>query len=94
VGAGYRAEKAGDKVVVRIGFSHQVEILPVPGISLALEGATRIKVSGINKELVGETAHKIRGIHPADSYKGKGLKYTEEKLRLKPGKAVGKKAQQ
>ncbi len=93
VGAGYRAEKSGDKLILRIGFSHQVEILPIPGISLGLEGATRIKVSGINKELVGETTNKIRKIHPADSYKGKGLKYTGKQLRLKPGKAVGKKAQ-
>lgn len=94
VGAGYRAEKAGDKVMVRIGYSHQVEVSPLPGISLALEGATRIKVRGISRELVGEMASKIREIHPADSYKGKGVKYAGEPIRLKPGKAVGKKAQQ
>ncbi len=87
VGVGYRAEKAGDKLVLRIGFSHLVEISPLPGVSLNVEGANRIKVTGIDKELVGEMAARIRAIHPPDAYKGKGVRYAGEPVRLKPGKA-------
>ncbi|MFC2002390.1 50S ribosomal protein L6 [Chloroflexota bacterium] len=95
VGVGYRAEKAGDKLVLRIGYSHLVEVSPLSeGISLAVEGANRIKVMGINKEVVGEMAAKIRAIRPPDAYKGKGIRYAGEKVRLKAGKAgkaIGKK---
>jgi len=95
VGVGYRAEKTGDNLVIRIGYSHPVEVSPLPGgISLAVEGTNRIKVMGINKEVVGEMAAKIRAIRPPDSYKGKGIRYAGEKVRLKPGKAgkaIGKK---
>ena len=95
VGVGYRAEKNGDNLVFRIGFSHLVEVSPLSGgISLAVEGTNRIKVMGINKEVVGEMAAKIRAIRPPDAYKGKGIRYAGEKVRLKPGKAgkaIGKK---
>jgi len=87
VGVGYRAEQAGDKLVIRIGYSHPVEVSPLPGVSLAAEGANRIKVTGINKEAVGEMAAKIRAIRPPDAYKGKGIRYAGEEVRLKPGKA-------
>ncbi len=93
VGVGYRAEKSGDKLVLRAGYSHPVEVEPLPGVSLAVEG-NRIKVSGINKETVGEMAARIRKIRPPDAYKGKGIRYSGEVVRLKPGKAgkvVGKK---
>ena len=94
VGVGYRAEKEGDKLVIRVGFSHLVEVLPLEGISLALEGRNRIKVMGIDKEKVGEMAARIRAIRPPDVYKGKGIRYAGEIVRLKAGKAgkaVGKK---
>jgi len=94
VGVGYRAEKSGDKLTIRVGHSHPVEVSPLPGISLAAEGANRIKVSGINKEMVGEMAARIRAIRPPDAYKGKGIRYAGEIVHLKPGKAgkaVGKK---
>jgi len=94
VGVGYRAEKTGDKLVLRIGFSHPVEVTPLPGVSLEVEGGDRIKVSGINKEVVGEMAAKIRAIRPPDAYKGKGIRYAGEFVRLKAGKAgkaIGKK---
>jgi large subunit ribosomal protein L6 len=94
VGVGYRAEKAGDKVVLRIGFSHQVEVSPLPGTTLNVEGNNRIKVSGIEKELVGEMAARIRKIRPPDVYKGKGIRYAGEQVRLKAGKAgkaIGKR---
>ena len=94
VGVGYRAEKAGEKLVIRVGYSHLVEVEPLPGITLSVEGNTRVKVSGINKEAVGEMAARIRRIRPPDAYKGKGIRYAGEKVHLKPGKAgkvVGKK---
>jgi len=94
VGIGYRAEQAGDKLIIRIGYSHPVEVTPLPGVSLAAEGANRIKVAGIDREAVGEMAARIRKIRPPDAYKGKGIRYAGEKVRLKPGKAgkaIGKK---
>jgi len=87
VGVGYRVEQAGGKLVLRIGYSHTVEVSPLPGVSLAPEGANKIKVTGINKEIVGEMAAEIRAIRPPDSYKGKGIRYAGEVVRLKPGKA-------
>lgn len=93
VGVGFRAEKAGEKLVLRLGFSHTVEISPLPGVSLVTEGNNRIKVTGINKETVGEMAAEIRAIRPPDAYKGKGIRYAGEVVRIKPGKtgkAVGK----
>jgi len=91
VGVGYRAEKSGDNLVIRIGYSHPVEVKPLPGVSLAVEGANRIKVSGINKEMVGQMAAEIRSIRPPDAYKGKGIRYAGEVVRLKAGKTIGKK---
>jgi large subunit ribosomal protein L6 len=94
VGVGYRAEKEDDKLVIRVGYSHPVEVLPLPGVTLAVEGANRIKVTGINKEVVGEMAARIRAIRPPDAYKGKGIRYARELVRLKAGKAgkaVGKR---
>lgn len=88
VGVGYRAEKTGDNLTIRVGYSHPVEVSPLAGgISLDTEGTSRIKVMGINKELVGEMAARIRAIRPPDAYKGKGIRYAGEKVRLKPGKA-------
>ncbi len=87
VGVGYRAEKTGEKLVFRIGYSHPVEITPLPGITLTAEKPTSIKVSGIDKEVVGQAAAEIRAIRPPDSYKGKGIRYAGEVVRLKPGKA-------
>ncbi len=87
VGVGYRVEKAGDRLVIRVGFSHPVEVSPLPGVSLAVEGANRIKVMGIDKETVGEMAAEIRAIRPPDAYKGKGIRYAGELVHLKAGKA-------
>jgi len=94
VGVGYRAEKVGDNLVMRVGFSHPVEISPIPGITLGVEGSTRLRVTGINKEVVGEMAAQIRRVRPPDAYKGKGIRYAGEKIRLKAGKAgkaIGRK---
>lgn len=94
VGVGYRAQKAGDKITMNVGYSHPVEVAPVPGVTMTVEGANRLKVSGIDKELVGLVASKILAIKPHDDYKGKGLRYAGETVRLKPGKAgkaIGRK---
>jgi large subunit ribosomal protein L6 len=92
-GVGYRAQQSGNKLLLQVGYSNTVEFSPPPGISISVEGTNRIRVAGIDKEAVGEAAARIRAVRPADSYKGKGIKYSEEKLRLKPGKAgkIGKK---
>jgi len=88
-GVGYRVQKADDKLVFQVGYSHPVEF-PLPtGIEAIVEGTNRIRVQGIDKEAVGEVAAKIRAIRPADPYKGRGIKFAEEQLHLKPGK-VGK----
>ena len=86
VGVGYRAEMSGQKLVLRIGFSHAVEIVPPSGLSIVLDGQTKVKVQGIDKEKVGQLAAEIRGVHPPDHYKGKGVRYAGEVVRLKAGK--------
>ena len=87
VGVGYKAEKSGDKLVLRVGYSHLVEMTPPAGVSVDLEGANRIKVKGIDKQAVGQMAAEIRAVRPPDAYKGKGIRYAGEVVRLKPGKA-------
>ncbi len=87
VGVGYRVEKVGDNLVFRIGFSHTVEVSPLPGVVLNAEAANRVKISGIDKEVVGQMAAEIKAIRPPDAYKGKGIRYAGEYVRLKPGKS-------
>jgi large subunit ribosomal protein L6 len=91
VGVGYRANKAGDKVVLNVGFSHPVEIEPQSGIEFEVPTNTRIIVKGIDKELVGATAAKIRSVREPEPYKGKGIKYEGERILRKEGKAGKKK---
>ena len=90
VGVGYRAEKDGDNMVLRVGFSHTVLIKPLPGTTFVVEGPNRVKVTGIDKQVVGQMAAEIRAVRPPDSYKGKGIRYAGEVIKLKAGKAVGK----
>ncbi|MFH1088023.1 MAG: 50S ribosomal protein L6 [Chloroflexota bacterium] len=85
-GVGFRGQMAGSNLVLSVGFSHKVEFSPPAGVSVAITGA-KIRVEGSDKQLVGAVAAKIRRIHPPDHYKGKGIRYAGEKLRLKPGKA-------
>lgn len=87
VGTGYRAELSGEKLILNIGFSHPVEVTPPEGIKFKVE-KTKITVEGINKQIVGEEAAKIRNIRPPEPYKGKGIKYEDEIVRRKPGKAA------
>jgi len=87
VGVGYRAQKVGDKLVLALGYSHPVEIDPPAGISFELETPIRLAVVGIDKELVGQYAAKIRATRKPEPYKGKGVRYAGEKVRRKAGKA-------
>jgi large subunit ribosomal protein L6 len=87
VGVGYRVQQSGDRLVFQLGFSHPVEFQAPEGIAVVIEGPTRLKVQGIDKAKVGQVAAQIRALRPPDSYKGKGLRYAGEVLRLKAGKA-------
>jgi large subunit ribosomal protein L6 len=86
-GTGFRATLAGKKLTLALGYSHPIEIDPPAGISFTLETPQKIKVSGIDKEIVGEIAAKIRGLRKPDPYKAKGVKYAGEVIRRKAGKA-------
>ncbi|HHT24007.1 MAG TPA: 50S ribosomal protein L6 [Clostridiaceae bacterium] len=85
-GVGYRAQMDGSKLVLNVGLSYPVEIEQPEGITLSVENQNKITIKGADKQLVGETAAKIRGTRVPDSYKGKGIKYENEVLRLKEGK--------
>jgi large subunit ribosomal protein L6 len=87
-GVGYRAEKSGNNLVLRVGFTKPVEVTAINGISFALEGATKVKVLGSDKQVVGEMAARIHAIRPPDVYRGKGIKYSGEIVRHKAGKAA------
>jgi large subunit ribosomal protein L6 len=91
VGVGYRASKSGDKLVLNVGYSHPVEIVPESGIEFEVPAQNKIIVKGIDKELVGATAAKIRSVREPEPYKGKGIKYEGEKILRKEGKAGKKK---
>lgn len=86
-GVGYRAQQAGSKVQLALGFSHPVEVEPPPGISLEVDGTSRIHVRGTDRQLVGQVAANIRRLRPAEPYKGKGIRYADERVRRKAGKA-------
>lgn len=90
VGVGYRASMQGKKLIINIGFSHPVEIDPPEGIEFEVPAVTKITVRGIDKQLVGNTAAHIRAIRKPEPYKGKGIKYENETIRRKVGKAGGK----
>jgi large subunit ribosomal protein L6 len=87
VGVGYRAQKTGDRLVLALGYSHPIEIDPPAGISFEVESPTRLTVVGIDKELVGQIAAKVRATRKPEPYKGKGVRYAGEKVRRKAGKA-------
>jgi large subunit ribosomal protein L6 len=86
-GVGYRAAMDGKVLVLNVGFSHPVRFSPPDGISYTLDGQTRISVSGIDKQAVGEEAARIRRVRPPEPYKGKGIRYEGEIVRRKAGKA-------
>jgi large subunit ribosomal protein L6 len=86
VGVGYRAAMKGQALSMQLGFSHDVDVPPPAGITFATPKQTEIKISGIDKQAVGEIASKIRRLRPPEPYKGKGVRYAGEKVRRKEGK--------
>ena len=86
VGVGYRAAMKGQALSVQLGFSHDVDIPAPAGITFAVPKQTEVRIAGIDKQLVGEIAARIRRIRPPEPYKGKGVRYAGEKVRRKEGK--------
>lgn len=89
-GIGYKAELRGKNLFISVGFSHPILYVPIDGISFAIEGPTKISVTGIDKQLVGQVAAEIRSIRKPEPYKGKGIKYAGEKIVRKAGKTGSK----
>jgi large subunit ribosomal protein L6 len=92
-GVGYRAAKQGRQVVLQVGYSHPVEITPPPGVEIEVPQPNRLSIVGSDREAVGQMAAIIRAVRRPDPYKGKGIRYAGERLKLKAGKAgrtVGK----
>ncbi len=90
VGVGYKAELKGNNLLLSIGYSHPIYFIPPAGIKLETPTPTQIIVSGIDKQLVGQVASKIRSFRKPEPYKGKGIKYSTEVIRRKAGKTAGK----
>jgi len=86
-GVGYRAAMDGKTLVLNVGYSHPVRIIPADGVAFGVEGNTKISVSGYDKQVVGEEAARIRRVRPPEPYKGKGIRYEGEVIRRKAGKA-------
>lgn len=90
-GVGYRVAKQGNDLVMTLGYSHQVIMKEIPGISIEVPTPNKIIISGADKQMVGQFAAEVREKRPPEPYKGKGIKYTTETIRRKEGKAGGKK---
>ncbi len=86
VGVGYRAALKGSDLSLQLGFSHEIDIVPPAGVTFVVPKQTEIRISGSDKQAVGEIAAKIRRIRPPEPYKGKGVRYAGEKVRRKEGK--------
>ena len=90
-GVGYRVAKEGNKLVMNLGFSHQVTVEEIPGITIEVPGPNKIIINGCDKQQVGQFAAEVREKRPPEPYKGKGIKYTDEVIRRKAGKTGAKK---
>ena len=90
-GVGYRCEKKGTQLVMRLGFSHEVFVDEIPGISIEVPTPNKIIINGVDKQVVGQFAAEVRSKRPPEPYKGKGIKYVDEVIRRKVGKTGGKK---
>jgi large subunit ribosomal protein L6 len=88
IGVGYKAQIQGNKALFSLGFSHQIEFPFPEGVKVSVDKNTKISVTGISKEAVGQAASEIRGFRPPDAYKGKGVRYEGEYVRLKAGKTA------
>lgn len=89
IGVGFRAKLAGSKLNLSLGYSHPIEYNVPKGITLKVEGDTKIFIAGADKQLVGEVAATIRRYRKPEPYKGKGIRYSDEQVTLKEGKSVG-----
>ena len=87
-GVGFRASIAGKQLTMNVGYSHPVEYVVPAGVAVAVVDGTQIKVSGIDKQLVGQVSARIRSFRPPEPYKGKGVRYKDERVRRKAGKTV------
>ena len=87
-GVGFKASIAGNKLTLNVGYSHPVEYTVPDGITVAVADGTQLKVSGIDKQLVGQVSARIRSFRPPEPYKGKGVRYKDERVRRKAGKTV------
>ena len=92
MGVGYRVQQSGAGITLNVGFSHSVDVQPLDGVTLSVEGNNRIHVEGNDKQKVGQLAAVIRRVRPPNAYKEKGIRYAGEVLRLKPGKAAARKS--
>ena len=90
-GVGYRVAKEGNKLVMNLGYSHQVIMEEIPGITIEVPGPNKIIINGCDKQVVGQFAAEVREKRPPEPYKGKGIKYVDEVIRRKVGKTGGKK---
>ena len=90
-GVGFRCEKKGTQLVMRLGFSHEVIVSEIPGITIEVPTPNKIVIKGTDKQVVGQFAAEVRGKRPPEPYKGKGIKYSTEVIRRKVGKTGGKK---
>ena len=90
VGVGYKVELKGENLLLNMGYSHPIYFMPPTGIKLVAPTPTQIVISGIDKQLVGQVAAKIRSIREPEPYKGKGIKYSDEHILRKAGKTAGK----
>lgn len=88
IGVGYRAELKNNRLTLQLGYSHPIVFVPPEGIEIVVENQTSITVRGIDKELVGQVAAKLRSFRPPEPYKGKGIKYEDEYVRRKAGKTA------
>ena len=92
MGVGYRVQQTDDGITLSVGYSHTVEIQPIDGVTLTVEGNNRVHVRGLDKQKVGAQAAQIRKVRPPNAYKEKGIRYQGEVLHFKPGKAAARKA--
>ena len=86
VGTGFNVKQQGEDIVFKVGYSHPVVFKKVEGITLKVEGNNKVVVSGVDKQLVGQVAYQVKIIKKPDAYKGKGIRYEGERVRIKPGK--------
>ncbi|MBI1862614.1 50S ribosomal protein L6, partial [Candidatus Microgenomates bacterium] len=86
VGTGFNVKLQGDEFILKLGYSHQITVKQTEGVKFGVDGNTKMSVSGIDRQLVGQVAHQIKILKKPDAYKGKGIRYAGEVIKTKPGK--------